>query len=95
MQALLHAGLGAWLQALADAERQQQQQQQEADEEAPSATALPTPLLWCGRMAVAFGSLVVVLLVSRHTAADIAHQCFVGNDVSAAPASRCSKFSDV
>jgi hypothetical protein len=62
VQALLHAGLGAWLQALADAERQQQQQ--EAAEEAPSATALPTPLLWCGRMAVAFGSLVVVLLVS-------------------------------
>lgn len=61
LQALLHAGLGAWLRAVAAAERQQQGGE---DDEAPSPIALPAPLLWAGRMAVAFGSLVVVLLVS-------------------------------
>jgi hypothetical protein len=44
---------------VADAE----QRQPDAGTEMLSATALPAPVLWCGRMAVAFGSLVLVLLV--------------------------------
>lgn len=59
--------MGGWLQAPAGAEERQQDRQVEAADEGPGATALPTPLLWCGRMAVAFGSLVVVLLVGRRS----------------------------
>ncbi len=65
-QALLHASLGTWLRAVAAQEAQQRRQQEGEDAETPSAAGLPAPLLWTGRMAVAFGSLVVVLLVRRY-----------------------------
>lgn len=63
VQALVHTALGGWLDDVDGAARDTAAGAAGRPAPERSARALPRPMVWTGRMAVAFGSLVVVLLV--------------------------------
>lgn len=64
-QALVHGSLGDWLEEIDSAARDTAATAAGRPQPERSACALPRPLVWTGRMAVAFGSLLVVLLVRK------------------------------